>query len=119
MSTNINFCILGVTLSQEMDGVWVYNRSDSPIFVNSPTLEEIEPHSVTVYRVGSGYSLCIFDYSKAAAGNFGWNFTNFSDGPVDHNSVRISFAKGWGPNYSRPEVTACPCWLEVLLAPCR
>lgn len=40
-------------------------------------------------------------------------------GPVDTHSVRISFAKGWGPNYSRQEVTGCPCWLEVLLNPVR
>lgn len=40
-------------------------------------------------------------------------------GPVDKYSVRISFAKGWGPNYHRPEVISCPCWLEVLLSPCR
>lgn len=37
--------------------------------------------------------------------------------------MRISFAKGWGPNYSRLEVISCPCWLEVLLmsplSPCR
>lgn len=106
-------------MSQEPDGVWIFNRSDSPIFVNSPTLDEIESHAVTVYRVPPGYSLLIFDYGKAATGNFGWNFTHCRDGPIDRNSVRISFAKGWGPNYSRQEVTACPCWLEVLLAPCR
>lgn len=40
-------------------------------------------------------------------------------GPVDTNSVRISFVKGWGPNYQRNEVKSCPCWLEVLLSPCR
>lgn len=40
-------------------------------------------------------------------------------GPVDKYSVRISFAKGWGPNYQRKEVKSCPCWLEVLLSPCR
>lgn len=40
-------------------------------------------------------------------------------GPIDIYSVRISFAKGWGPNYQRQEVTACPCWLEVHLSRCR
>jgi hypothetical protein len=36
-------------------------------------------------------------------------------GPVDPHSVQISFVKGWGLNYSRQDVTACPCRLEVLL----
>lgn len=40
-------------------------------------------------------------------------------GPIDIYSVRISFAKGWGPKYQRQEVTACPCWLEVHLSRCR
>lgn len=106
---------LGVTLSQEGDGVWAYNRSDSPIFINSPTLDDPELRTL-VYRVPPGHCLNVFNADRAACARH-WSFTGM--GPVDPNSVRISFAKGWGPNYSRQEVTACPCWLEVLLAPCR
>jgi hypothetical protein len=106
----------GVTLSQEGDGVWVYNRSDSPIFINSPTLEDPESRTLLVYRVPPGHCLNIFNADKASCARH-WDYAGM--GPVDPNSVRISFAKGWGPNYSRQEVTACPCWLEVLLAPCR
>ncbi|XP_069674969.1 mothers against decapentaplegic homolog 6 [Periplaneta americana] len=107
---------LGVTLSQEGDGVWAYNRSDSPIFVNSPTLDDPESRTLLVYRVPPGHCLNIFNADKAACARH-WDIAG--TGPVDPNSVRISFAKGWGPKYSRQEVTACPCWLEVLLAPCR
>lgn len=39
-------------------------------------------------------------------------------GPVDVNSVRISFLKGWGQTYKRMDLKSCPCWLEVLLNPC-
>lgn len=106
----------GVTLSQEGDGVWAYNRSDSPIFINSPTLEDPESRTLLVYRVPPGHCLNIFNADKASCSRH-WDYSG--TGPVDPNSVRISFAKGWGPNYSRQEVTACPCWLEVLLAPCR
>lgn len=28
--------------------------------------------------------------------------------------MRISFGKGWGCFYKRPDITRCPCWLEVL-----
>lgn len=102
----------GITLSQEEDGVWAYNRSKGPIFVNSPTLDDPESRAPVVYRVPSGFCLNIYERGRTAV-------TGWAEGPVDPNSVRISFAKGWGPKYSRQEVTSCPCWLEVLLAPCR
>lgn len=118
---------LGLTLSQEADGVWAYNRSESPIFVNSPTLDDPESRTLLVYRVPPGFCLNIFDRAKilqlpygGGGGGGGGQAAGFTaSGPVDINSVRISFAKGWGPKYSRQEVTSCPCWLEVLLAPCR
>jgi len=34
-------------------------------------------------------------------------------GPVDYFSIKISFAKGWGPAYKRQDIMGCPCWLEV------
>lgn len=93
--------------------IWVYNRSEHPIFVNSLTLEASSPT-----RVPAEHCLCVFDLSQAAQRRFGWHMPQI--GPVDINSIRISFAKGWGGNkYTRTEITACPCWLEVLLAPCR
>lgn len=116
---------LGLTLSQEADGVWAYNRSESPIFVHSPTLDDPESRTLLVCRVPPGFCLNIFDRAKILqlpySGGGGSQAAGFvaSTGPVDINSVRISFAKGWGPKYSRQEVTSCPCWLEVLLAPCR
>lgn len=113
-------------LSQEEDGVWAYNRSESPIFVNSPTLDDPESRTLLVYRVPPGFCLNIFDRNKILQLPYSSSTTRtsnqasgFASGPVDINSVRISFAKGWGPKYSRQEVTSCPCWLEVLLAPCR
>lgn len=115
--------VAGLTLSQEADGVWAYNRSDSPIFVNSPTLDDPESRTLLVYRVPPGFCLNIFDRAKNLqlpyGGGGGAGAGGFASGPVDINSVRISFAKGWGPKYSRQEVTSCPCWLEVHLAPCR
>uniref|UniRef100_A0A1B6D1W7 Mothers against decapentaplegic homolog n=1 Tax=Clastoptera arizonana TaxID=38151 RepID=A0A1B6D1W7_9HEMI len=105
----------GLTLSLEEDGVWAYNRSDSPMFVNSPALDDPDSRSLLVYRVPSGHCLKVF---IPGAPTRHWD-PHPPTGPIDPNSVRISFAKGWGPKYSRQEVTACPTWLEVLLAPCR
>ncbi|XP_056641424.1 mothers against decapentaplegic homolog 6-like [Diorhabda carinulata] len=108
---------LGVTLSREGDCVWIYNRSDNPIFVNSLTLEDSNYPLPT--KVPAEHCLCVYNLKKAAQQNFGWNYTHPQIGPVDPNSIRISFVKGWGPKYSRREITSCPCWLEILLAPCR
>lgn len=107
----------GLALSREEDGVWAYNLSDWPMFVNSPTLDDPDSKSYLVFRVPSGYCLNIF------TGNPYGDRIRYSNGvrvgPVDPNAVRISFAKGWGPKYSRQEITSCPTWIEVLLDPCR
>lgn len=103
---------LGVTLSLESDGVWLYNRSEEPVFVSSPALDAAAAKALLVWRVAPGHCLCIFDPACPPPA-----VSLPHIGPVDPRSVRISFAKGWGPKYSRRDVTACPCWLEVLLAP--
>lgn len=103
----------GVTLSREEDGVWAFNRSECPMFVNSPALDDPDSRFLLVYRVPPGHCLNIYTGPPRPP------ITRPQVGPVDPNSVRISFAKGWGPKYSRQEITACPVWLEVLMAPCR
>ena len=113
----VSFCCSGVTLSREDDGVWAYNRSEWPVFVNSPALEDPDARSyLMVYRVPPGH--CLNIYSEAARRRAP-TVSKPHFGPVDPNSVRISFAKGWGPKYSRQEVTSCPTWLEILLSPIR
>uniref|UniRef100_A0A8C6SPE4 Mothers against decapentaplegic homolog n=1 Tax=Neogobius melanostomus TaxID=47308 RepID=A0A8C6SPE4_9GOBI len=105
----------GILLSQEGDGVWVYNRSQHPIFVHSPTLEPPGGRGLTVERVLPGFSLRVFDYERSSWMKQHGVKPELQEGPWDPNSIRISFAKGWGPCYSRQFITSCPCWLEVLL----
>ncbi|XP_052785722.1 mothers against decapentaplegic homolog 6-like [Mya arenaria] len=104
----------GVVLSKEGDGVWIYNRSQFPIFVNSPTLENPKTRTLYVHKVMPGYSLKIFDYTRAHLIVETCD-PKVLDGPYDPNSIRVSFAKGWGRHYSRQFVTSCPCWLEIML----
>ncbi|XP_008500380.2 mothers against decapentaplegic homolog 6 [Calypte anna] len=105
----------GILLSKEPDGVWAYNRSDHPIFVNSPTLDIPNCRTLIVRKVMPGYSIKVFDYEKSFLLQHAADW-DCADGPYDPNSVRISFAKGWGPCYSRQFITSCPCWLEILLS---
>ena len=156
----------GLLLCQESDGVWVYNRSENSVFVNSPTLDPPgpgpagAPRTLLVYKVPAGFAIRIFDYERSqfyqqlaltsteslyhhcelspvlpqcyqtddCEGQLAktqlladslTHQEDYSDGPFDPNALRISFAKGWGPKYSRQFITSCPCWVEVLLAPCR
>ena len=104
----------GIVMSKESDGVWIYNRSEFPVFVNSPTLDVPNTRTLFVIKCPPGHSLKIFDYDRAHLMEE-IRDPKYLDGPYDPNSIRISFAKGWGPNYSRQFMTSCPCWLEVLL----
>lgn len=121
---------LGLSLSKEPDGVWAYNRSDHPVFVNSPTLQQLSGDmdavkncAFAVHKVPPGHSIKIFDYDRSLYYQqrllHDRDQQLLMDGPFDPNSVRISFAKGWGPKYSRQVITSCPCWIEVLLVPPR
>lgn len=105
----------GIVLSREPDGVWIYNRSQHPVFVHSPTLDPPNARGLSVTRVMPGFSLKVFDYECSSWMQEHGVKPESQEGPWDPHSVRISFAKGWGPCYSRQFITSCPCWLEVLL----
>ena len=104
----------GIILSREGTDIWIYNNSTFPVFVNSSLFDLPNPRLTTVIKVLPGRSVKVFD-CKSLENAGGDIQREFLDGPYDPRSLRISFAKGWGPNYHRQFVTSCPCWLEVLL----
>lgn len=109
---------LGVILSHDEAGVWAYNRTEVPVFVNSPTLDVPNSRTFSVFKIPPGYSMQIFNYEISKLYQR-LRDPALLDGPFDPHAVRISFAKGWGPSYSRQFIDCCPCWLEILLLPPR
>nr|XP_060613753.1 mothers against decapentaplegic homolog 6-like [Anolis sagrei ordinatus]XP_060614476.1 mothers against decapentaplegic homolog 6-like [Anolis sagrei ordinatus] len=104
----------GLLLSRQAGGVWAHNRGQRPLFLHSPTLG---PH---VHKVPAGHAIKAFDYEEEEdengdGGKRAGKGPAEGPGPCDLHALRISFAKGWGPRYSRRFITSCPCWVEVLL----
>ncbi|ALC47700.1 Dad [Drosophila busckii] len=102
---------LGVTLSLNCGDVWIYNRSNVPIYVDSPTLSE---RLDRVCKVMPGYCLKAFETHRAQVLAYKQAERMTQLGPIDSFSMKISFYKGWGYNqYRRQDIMGCPCWLEV------
>ncbi|KAL7980255.1 hypothetical protein Chor_001523 [Crotalus horridus] len=75
----------GILLSKEADGVWAYNRSEHPIFVNSPTLDIPNCRTLIVHKVMPGYSIKAFDYERSCLLKHVTDL-EYPDGPYDPNS---------------------------------
>lgn len=135
--SNLTFSVLfpGILLEREESSgrVWLYNRTDVPVFVSSSTLEHPATTTATdappdpdppdenlgvVLRVEPGFSAGIFDPEVSRRHERARRQRRRGGGgpPRDPYSVSISFGKGWGRGFSRQDVSACPCWLEVCLA---
>ncbi|XP_033127281.1 mothers against decapentaplegic homolog 6-like [Anneissia japonica] len=106
----------GLVLSKDRDGVWIYNRSNYALFINSPTLDDPQSRTLTVVKLLPGFSIKAFDYTLAEILEVTRTEPDVPIGPTDSNSLRISFVKGWGGRYSRQHITSCPCWVEIILS---
>lgn len=108
----------GVRIYHEGGEVYASNLSDSPIFVQSINSNTINGwHEGSVVKLAPGALLKIFSHHE---------FVNILTRTVPLGykavfeltkmcSVRISFVKGWGPDYRRQAITSTPCWIEVRL----
>ena len=55
----------GIQISCEDDGVWIYNHSDYPIFIQSPTLDFITKGRLpAVKKVQPSFSTRVFDFER-------------------------------------------------------
>ncbi|KAL5256088.1 hypothetical protein ACHWQZ_G011336 [Mnemiopsis leidyi] len=94
----------GILVSLEEDGIWLYNRSEISIFVQSPTMSTGDKSRPQVHKVLPGYALNSY------------HFAHHSTVSRTARTIRLSFEKGWGPGYRRQYITDAPCWLELLLS---
>lgn len=108
--------VAGLVLWREDKVVWVYNRSEAPVYLNSASLDG-SFFNLNLYKCPPGYAMIIYYYEMAHALMGLPDYKNKCLDKADVNSVRISFAKGWGKNYHRREILCCPCWIEVHVVP--
>jgi len=104
----------GVTLSLERSSntVWLYNRSEFPVFALSPTTQ-------VVLKLRPAQSACVYQWPRWGR----WLIDNEEDRKRDFEGpspqldcILVSFVKGWSGLYKRQSILSCPCWLQVLLA---
>ncbi|KAL7633039.1 UNVERIFIED_CONTAM: hypothetical protein RMT77_016615 [Armadillidium vulgare] len=107
----------GLILWREGKAVWVYNRSKTPVYLNSASLDGTF-FNLNLYKCPPGYAMIIYYYEMARElmGRLDYKLRRKCD-TTDVNSVRISFAKGWGKDYHRRQILCCPCWIEVHVVP--
>ena len=106
----------GIQISCEDDGVWIYNHSDYPIFIQSPTLDFITKGRLpAVKKVQPSFSTRVFDFERCREMLECEKTPQSGNIPDDPFSFRVTVAKGWGPNYTRQYPSSCSCWIEVFL----
>jgi hypothetical protein len=85
----------GIQISCENDGVWIYNLSDYPIFVQSPTLDFITKGRLpAVKKVQPSFSTRVFDFERCREMLEYEKTPQSGNIPDDPFSFRVSFAKG-------------------------
>jgi hypothetical protein len=106
----------GINVRNDNGDIYVENVSESAVFVHSRNSNRSEMcEASAVCKVFPGYSLRVFQ-SKLFAELLRASVDDGYDAVhelIHMCLVKVSFVKGWGAQYYRREVSACPCWIEV------
>lgn len=115
----------GLTLWLNNDSVWLYNRSERPLFVASDWLTRVsdigyhgdnksDGAAWPVHRLQPGHSTLVHRPIDAARLTDSTYDVSAPTNPASR-CVTVSFAKGWGSGFRRSSPLACPHWLEIWL----
>ena len=99
----------GIQVSLEDGDIWVYNKSESPVFLNGELLQRLH-HTDTprVDKLPSGYGRKVFDCNANVSTR-----QSLDKRREEQHCLRVSFVKGFGRGYKRQTIMNCPCWIEM------
>ncbi|KJH48148.1 MH2 domain protein [Dictyocaulus viviparus] len=99
--------------------LYIQNLSESSIFVQSRNLNyNMHQEQTTVCRVPAhSAAVCVFSniVFQQMLQNAKMRGAEELHALQKVCFIRLSFVKGWGPEYPRQDVTSTPCWLEIQL----
>ena len=105
----------GFSLWRDETDVYLYNRSEHSVYVQSPTLSH-PTGARQVHKVCPGQVVKVFSNDQA---NLLLLYLRQHGGirfPFDVFAFRVSLVSGWGAGHSRQNIMQCPCWLEFFLS---
>jgi len=104
----------GVTLSvdRSTSTAWLYNHSEFAVFALSPATS-------AVIKLLPAQSACVYRWPRRRprVDDEDRKTADVERPSRQLDRVLVSFVKGWSGRYKRQSILACPCWLQVLLAP--
>ncbi|XP_028402519.1 mothers against decapentaplegic homolog 6-like isoform X2 [Dendronephthya gigantea] len=99
----------GIQVNLENGDIWIYNKSQSPVFLNGQLLQRLHnTDTPRVEKLSSGYGLKVFDCNANASSRQSADNTH-----EEQHCLRVSFVKGFGRGYKRQTIMNCPCWVEM------
>lgn len=109
---------VGIRLESKENGdVWLENLSENPIYISSPHLDRLSgrPVGEGVHKIYPRAGLKVFDIRETRAAITERAEITSLEVLKRHCLLKISFAKGWGPDFKRATIQDCPSWIEVSL----